>query len=362
MTDEKYKKITYPNIIPNMYMVSETGIIINAITMKQLKTFEDKDGYFRLKLRAIDKKYRTVAVHRLVAYAFCDNPNEYPVVDHLDGNKKNNHFLNLEWVTAEENSHRARKNNLYQCGEDAYLNKYSETFIRHICKLYELGYTPHQVFKMFTPKFSKTVDYSPLYQLLRHLARKDHWKDVCIEYDYEFSNEDMMNIRNRLFEIRPLSGKSTVSEELIRFICEQLENKMTYKQIIEVLLDTGRMDDNQYEKIYKLINRLAIGECWVHISSEYKLPNAKTKRYFDARRLYKLYNECDTFIREMVDGGASIKDIYMAYGNTDDDDLDEKIKNKIDVMVHNYKELKQMNSGKIIYVNFVMGLEKSLGV
>lgn len=172
----------------------------------------------------------------------------------------------------------------------------------------------------------------------------------------------MMNIRNRLFEIRPLSGKSTVSEELIRFICEQLENKMTYKQIIEVLLDTGRMDDNQYEKMYKLINRLAIGECWVHISSEYKLPNAKTKRYFDARRLYKLYNECDTFIREMIDGGASIKDIYMAYGNTDDDDLDEKIKNKIDVMVHNYKELKQMNSGKIIYVNFVMGLEKSLGV
>lgn len=57
-------------------------------------------------------------VHKLVAIKFCHNPfgqisGREITVDHLDGNKTNNHYTNLEWVTSRENSWRynQRKNN-----------------------------------------------------------------------------------------------------------------------------------------------------------------------------------------------------------------------------------------------------------
>ena len=57
-------------------------------------------------------------VHKLVAIMFCHNPfgvttGRSITVDHIDGNKTNNHYTNLEWVTSKENRWRyqQRKNN-----------------------------------------------------------------------------------------------------------------------------------------------------------------------------------------------------------------------------------------------------------
>ena len=62
----------------------------------------DKKGYIHYALKK-DNKTCEVKAHRLVAIHFIPNLYNKPQVNHIDGNKRNNYFLNLEWVTNGEN-------------------------------------------------------------------------------------------------------------------------------------------------------------------------------------------------------------------------------------------------------------------
>ena len=62
--------------------------------------------YVRSKMWHI-KKYTPTVIHRLVAITFIKNPNNYNQVNHIDGNKSNNHVSNLEWVNNSMNQKHA---------------------------------------------------------------------------------------------------------------------------------------------------------------------------------------------------------------------------------------------------------------
>ena len=55
------------------------------------------------KAKGKGKRYRSIAVHILVANAWIANPLGKPEVNHLDFNRKNPWAYNLEWVTHKEN-------------------------------------------------------------------------------------------------------------------------------------------------------------------------------------------------------------------------------------------------------------------
>ena len=84
--------------------------INDGCSIASLKQFL-RNGYLSVCLVKDKKKYFK-SIHRLVAEAFIDNPENKPAVNHIDGNKENNNISNLEWVTFSENIKHAYVNNL----------------------------------------------------------------------------------------------------------------------------------------------------------------------------------------------------------------------------------------------------------
>ena len=78
------------------YYVSTTGNVSKGI---QLLKQSNVNGYKVVALRR-NGKYTQQRVHRLVASAFINNPDNLPQVNHKDENKSNNCLGNLEWCTA----------------------------------------------------------------------------------------------------------------------------------------------------------------------------------------------------------------------------------------------------------------------
>lgn len=54
----------------------------------------------------------TFLIHRIIALTFILNNENKREVNHIDGNKKNNNLLNLEWATSSENKQHGIKNGL----------------------------------------------------------------------------------------------------------------------------------------------------------------------------------------------------------------------------------------------------------
>lgn len=121
----------------------------------EMKCSPDWAGYIPCLLRDKEKKYNC-RIHQLVAKHFIPNPFGLKTVNHIDGNKANNHISNLEWVTPRENIIHAVKTGLMDfkgekhpnsklTNDQVYAIKYSLTKLKNteVAKIFNMS--RHQI-------------------------------------------------------------------------------------------------------------------------------------------------------------------------------------------------------------------------
>lgn len=114
MNDVIWKRMIYHGKdLGDYYLVSNTGEIKGVKTRKIRKKNINRQGYYFVCVSLGNKEERPlIKVHRAVAETFLENPNNYPVINHKDGNKLNNNFNNLEFCTYQHNTQHAYDSNL----------------------------------------------------------------------------------------------------------------------------------------------------------------------------------------------------------------------------------------------------------
>lgn len=123
-----------------IYQVSNFGRIRNKKTGCLLqpyvtgKGYKTNKGYMTIRIKGKQRK-----VHRLVAEAFIPNCNNFPQVNHIDGNTRNNSVDNLEWCTAKENVAHSLKMGLHAVGENVKNAKLTTEQVAKIRETYICG-------------------------------------------------------------------------------------------------------------------------------------------------------------------------------------------------------------------------------
>ena len=99
MQSEIWKEIPGYN---GRYLVNRFGDVYSENLKRKMKPFNRGNGYLTVRL-SLDGKVKNIMIHQLVAAAFVDNPDNLTEIDHIDGNKENNVYTNLRYVSHVDN-------------------------------------------------------------------------------------------------------------------------------------------------------------------------------------------------------------------------------------------------------------------
>lgn len=97
---------------PFRYGATEDGWVVSLESRKVLTKLGKSKGYQQCAVTKYaddgsGKLVKNLSLHRLICMAYNPNPLNLPQVNHIDGNKHNNHYSNLEWCTNKYNSDHA---------------------------------------------------------------------------------------------------------------------------------------------------------------------------------------------------------------------------------------------------------------
>lgn len=124
----KYQVSNYGRVIS--FSAKSKGYLISTYVQPGAKT-----GYQRSYLfDSSSSKIKRTSIHRLVGCAFIPNPNGLPEINHINNNRVDNFYLNLEWTDRKGNCEHASRQNRYNIakGESSHLSKLKENDVTYI--------------------------------------------------------------------------------------------------------------------------------------------------------------------------------------------------------------------------------------
>lgn len=194
----------YPN-----YAINKAGTkVLRIDTMRymtpNLRGRSDTTLYWTVRTCHNNKAHNSF-VHKMVADAWLsnDDPLNKIQVNHIDGDKYNNHISNLEWVTASQNQRHAVATGLKGVGDELYNASYNEETCHELCRRLADGARPKDLAK----EFNLSVD------AVRKLREGSTWFHI-----------------RKLYNI-PIDYKSNFSEETVRWVCERILEGISDKNI-----------------------------------------------------------------------------------------------------------------------------------
>ena len=248
--DFMWKPVVYRDVVEGMYEASSDGDIREVKSKKPVSRRADtriENGYIRCKLKTVSGKSKEYPMHRVVLSAFTPGGEKHNMeVDHIYGDKQDNRPDKLEWVTADENKHRAATNEQYESCEDHYKAIFTNAQVRQMCELFQEGNNVRKVAKIMGLRdlgYSKDqIDYN-----LDRIARRKSWKNISKYYTW-----DIDDIRLKVYKKKDL--------QKIAYLL--FTSNLKYKEIANLFPQYG------FKQIHQVIKKMAQGKLYKSIMDE----------------------------------------------------------------------------------------------
>ena len=244
---EEWKILKYRKITQGMYSISTFGRIKNNKTGKILNGCnpENEKGYVRIGLMS-KKGVKKYGLHRLVMAVFYKDIPELEV-NHKDGDKTNNKFINLEYTTRKENAEHAAKNNLYKKNEDISTSKLTNKEVHNICKYLTEGYKLSEINNIMNleDRISKSH--------LSKIKSRKIWTNISMSYIWEnkisdkYDSDDLKDIIKSIFiydmKTKDILGNFTqYDRRKLKDIIKSIRSKRIYKKIISQVMSSTTIE------------------------------------------------------------------------------------------------------------------------
>lgn len=169
------------DMIKPYYMIGTNGSVFSKISNKFLTPQVTENGYLTVHLQTengdVIRKIHRLEMMTFMYFKGCEKFE----VNHINGNKFNNYWYNLEWSTAKENIRHAINTNLRQSyiGECNPKCKITEEMAFHIGEMLKAGYTDSEIMNILN---------IPNMSIITEIAKGKTWT-------YLFSNDDLKEFR-----------------------------------------------------------------------------------------------------------------------------------------------------------------------
>ena len=279
---------------PN-YDVSSLGNIRNNKTGKQMKLCV-KSGYYHICL-VNDSSKKSFKVHRLVAFAFIENPEHKLEVNHKDKNKLNNSLSNLEWMTR-------RENNIHRC-EGAKITSNKNKVIKRIDAT-----TNEMLEKYNSIELAGTWAYNNGYTKTIHNGRNSIGNCLCglskIAYKFKWECENKnCDLDNEIWKLVVLENVDTTDKRYY------VSNLGRFKNSSGIIMDNYKINESGYLRVY-IYNKTYALHRLIALAFIENLENKEQVNHIDGNKL----NNSVENLEWVTNGENQIHKFKIGLGNS----------------------------------------------